>query len=279
MGPSGFLGSSDIGFFVVLPALALAAAMLDGGGPSGTSDRVLLGGLMILMVVSDVAGVAAVASLAVVAATRGRFRAVLPSVLGAVVVYGGWLLWQEPWASRVNDLSLDTVIRVPEAAWAMLGGAVSQALALPASYGPVLGVVLVGSLALWGVRGRLTTFDYVWVATAALYVVAVALMTLDPAGFDPLAEPHAFALAWLLVPAAVPHIRAGEGRPRVVVLSVAAVLVIAGSFHALDASLDGAEQAAAESTAAHRGGAQGSSSTANPRSARRCSTSLGTGAH
>ncbi len=111
----------------------------------------------------------------------------------------------------------------------------------------MLGVVLVGSLALWGVRGRLTTFDYVWVATAALYVVAVALMTPDPAGFDPLAEPHAFALAWLLVPAAVPHIRAGEGRPRVVVLSVAAVLVIAGSFHALDASLDGAEQAAAES--------------------------------
>jgi hypothetical protein len=247
LGPSGFLSGSDIGFFVVLPALALAAAMLDGGGPRSTSDRVLLGGLMILMVVSDVAGVAAVASLAAVAAARGRFRAVLPSVLGAVVVYGGWLLWQEPWASRVDGLSLDTVIRVPEAAWAMLGGAVSQALALPASYGPVLGVVLVGSLALWGVRGRLTTFDYVWVATAALYVVAVALTTPDPARFDPLAEPHVFALAWLLIPAAVPHITAGEGRPRVVVLSVAAVLVIAGSFHALDASLDAAEQTTAES--------------------------------
>ncbi|HEY5728107.1 MAG TPA: hypothetical protein VIV08_05795, partial [Acidimicrobiia bacterium] len=50
----------------------------------------------------------------------------------------------------------------------------------------------------------------------------------------------------LLVPAAVPHIKAGEGRPRVVVLTVAAVLVIAGSLHALDASLDRAEQAAAE---------------------------------
>jgi hypothetical protein len=202
---------------------------------------------MTLMVVSDVAGVAAVASLAAVASARGRFRAVLPSVLCAVVVYGGWLLWQEPWASRVDGLSLDTVIRVPEAAWAMLGGAVSQALALPASYGPVLGVVLVGSLALWGVRGRLTTFDYVWVATAALYVVAVALTTPDPARFDPLAEPHAFALAWLLVPAAVPHITAGEGTPRVVVLSVAAVLVIAGSFHTLDASLDAAEQTTTES--------------------------------
>ena len=246
LGPSGFLGSSDIGFFVVLPALALAAAMLDGDGPTGTSDRVVLGGLMVLMVVSDAAGVTAVASLAVIAAIRGRFRAVLPSVLGAVVVYGGWLLWQEGSVSWVSDLSMDTVLRVPEAAWSMFGGAVSQALALPASYGPVFAIVVAAALVLWGVRGRLTTFDYVWLATAALYVVVAALMTPDPSVFDPLAAPHAFALAWLLVPAAVPHIRAGEGTPRVVVLSVAAILVIAGSLHALDASLDGAEQAAAE---------------------------------
>ncbi len=232
---------------MVLPALALAAAMLDGGGPTSTSDRVILGGLMVLMVVSDAAGVAAVAALAAVAAARGRFRAVLPSFIGGVAVYGGWLLWQEPWASRVTDLSLDTVIGVPEAAWAMLGRAVSQAVALPPSYGPVLAVVLIAALALWGVRGRLATFDYAWLATAAFYVVVVALMTPDPSGFDPLAEPLAFALAWLLVPAAVPHMRAGEGTPRVVVLSVAAVLVIAGSLHALDTSLDVAEQAAAES--------------------------------
>ena len=246
LGPSGFLGSSDIGFFIVLPALALAAAMLDGGGPRGTSDRVVLGGLMVLMVVSDAAGVAAVASLAVVAAARGRFRAVLPSVLGAVAVYGGWLLWQEPWSSRgVRPVARD---RAQGAGGGMghAGRRGSQALALPPSYGPVLAVVLVGSLALWGVRGRLTTFDYVWLATAALYVVVVALTTPDPSRFDPLAEPYAFALAWLLVPAAVPHIRAGQGTARVVVLSVAAVLVIAGSLHALDASLDAAEQTAAE---------------------------------
>ena len=213
LGPSGFLGSSDIGFFVVLPALALAAAMLDGGGPTGTSDRVFLGGLMVVMVVSDVAGVAAVASLAVVAATRGRFRAVLPSVLGAVVVYGGWLLWQVGWVDRVTDLSLETVLWVPETAWSMLGGAVSQALALPASYGPVLAVVVVAALVLWGVRGRLTTFDHVWIVTAALLRRSGHADLVGPGEFDPLAEPYVFALAWLLVPAVLPHIGAGEGRP------------------------------------------------------------------
>jgi hypothetical protein len=247
LGPSGSLGGSDVGFLVVLPALALAASMIDGGGPTRTSDRVVLGGLMVVMVVSDAAGVAAVAGLVVVAVARGHFRAVMPGFLTAAVIYGGWLLWQEPWASRVSALSLETIVTVPEAAWAMLGGAVSQALSLPPSYGPVLAVVLVGALALWGIRGRLATFDYIWVATAALYVVVVALMTPDPAGFDPLAEPHAFALAWLLVPATVPNLRVGVGTPRVVVLSVAAILVVAGSLHALDASLDRAEQIAAES--------------------------------
>ncbi len=244
LGPSGFLGSSDIGFFVVLPALALAAAMLDGGGPTGTSDRVLLGGLMVLMVVSDVAGVAAVASLAVVAAARGRFRAVLPSVLGAVVVYGGWLVWQEGWAGRVTDLSMDTVLRVPETAWSMLGGAVSQAVALPASYGPVLAIVIVAALVLWGVRGRLTTFDHVWIVTAVLFVLVITLTAATPGELDPLAEPYVFAVAWLLVPAVLPHVGVGEGSPRVIVLSVVAILVVAGSLNALVASLDRVELAA-----------------------------------
>ena len=203
---------------------------------------------MVLMVVSDAAGVAAVAALAAVAAARGRFRAVLPSFIGGVAVYGGWLLWQEPWASRVTDLSLDTVVGVPEAAWAMLGGAVSQAVALPPSYGPVLGVVLVGSLALWGVRGRLTTFDYVWVATAALYVVAVALDDSRAGQVRPAGRAACLRPRLALGPCCGPSTsRPAKGRLRVVVLSVAAVLVIAGSFHALDASLDGAEQTAAES--------------------------------
>ncbi len=244
LGPSGFLGSSDIGFFIVLPALALAAAMLDGGGPRGTSDRVVLGGLMVL-VVSDAAGVAAVASLAVVAAARRRFRAVLPSVLGAVAVYGGWLLWQEPWSSGVSGLSLETVLRVPEAAWAMLGGAGSQSpgasteLWAGARRGPgrVAGPV--------GCRGRLTTFDYVWLATAALYVVVVALRTPDPSGSTrwPSPTPSPSPGSWF--PLRSRTSGPGKGR-RVVVLSVAAVLVIAGSLHALDASLDAAEQTAAE---------------------------------
>jgi hypothetical protein len=242
LGPSGSLGGSDVGFFVVLPALALAAAMLDGDGPSGTGDRVILGGLMVLMVVSDPAGVAAVAALAGVAAVRGRLGAVLPGFLVASAVYAAWLVWQEPW----TGVSLDTLLSMPEVAWAMLGGALSQALALPAAYGPVLAVVLIGALVLWGVRGRLGTFDYIWVATAALYVVVAVLTGTDQAGFDPLIEPHAFALAWLLVPATVPNLRVGEGAPRVVVVSAAAILVVAGSLHALDASLDRVEQIAAE---------------------------------
>ena len=254
LGPSGFLGSSDVGFFLVLPALALAAAMLDGDGPKGTSDRIVLGGLMVLMVVSDAAGVAAVASLAGVAAARGRFRAVLPSVLGAVVVYGGWLLWQEAWVNEVTHLSGDSVLRAPQTAWSMLGDAVSRAVALPVSYGPVLAIVVVGSLVLWGVRGRLTTFDHVWTATAVLYVVVLALTTGTLAEPDPPNGLHAAAVAWLLVPAVVPHIRVGAGRPRVVVLSVVAILVVVGSLNSLIESLDQAEQAAAEAAPAHPSG-------------------------
>jgi hypothetical protein len=244
VGSSGLLGSSHIGFLLVPPALALAATMLDGGGPKGTSDRVVLGGLMVLMVVSDETGVAAVVALAVVAAARGRFRPVLPSLVGAVAIYGGWLLWQEGWVRRVTDL--DTIVRSPRLAWSMMGEAVSQAVALPPSYGAVLAIIVIGSLVLWGVRGRLTTFDYVWSAAAAVYVMIAALSSDTLAVADSPTGLHALAIAWLLVPAVVPHIRVGVGRPRVVVLSVTAILVVVGSLNSLIETLDRTEQAASE---------------------------------
>ena len=95
-GSSTFLTTATIGHHLVVPAVALAAAMYAAGGPRWMwSDQLVFAALILLLVVSTSSGIAGAAALGIVGLCLGRFWRVAPGFVPAAVVYLGWLATTE----------------------------------------------------------------------------------------------------------------------------------------------------------------------------------------
>ena len=207
LGASGVLNSTSMGAFLVLPAVAVAASILDGGGPRSARESVFLGVLIVGMVITTSSGIAATAAIAVVSVAAGRIRHAALPVLAGVAVYGLWLVSFQGDNAGARLPTLETVAAIPGSMIRMVGAAAARTLVLPSSWAGFVAVVLIALVAIWFRQGRLTKFDAVWLLMSAAYIVMVTVVRVGTGRQDPENIRFGFILTWLIVPALVPHIR------------------------------------------------------------------------
>ncbi len=225
-GSSTFLTTATIGHHLVVPAVALAAAMYAAGGPRWVwSDQLVFAGLILVLVVSTSSGIAG-------AGRAGDRRPVPRPVLA-----GGPRVRpcrrRLPWlAGDDRGHRCNVVLDRPRLAsrrshqpLGMMSPAVARTLAFPAEYGPVLVVVLAGALLVWTFRRRLGAFEAVWVVMAVVWMTMAIVIRVESGTIAIGATRYGYLLSLFLVPAVVPHIRLG-GRATVRRLAVAAVVVV-----------------------------------------------------
>ena len=228
LGSSSFLNAVTIGHHLVLPALALAAAMYVAGGPRRTwGDQLTFAALALTMVVSTSVGIAAVAALGIVGVCLGRLRTVAPSLAPAAVAYLAWLMAYP--GGGAPSFSLGTLLAVPRTLWTMVAPTVARTLALPLTLGPALAVILVGSLVVWTMRGRLGPFEAVWLLTAVIYMTVIIVTRVVPGPVSAAAARYGYLIGWLLVPAVVPHLRLSRNAGLRWIAVGLGVLIVAGN--------------------------------------------------
>ncbi len=230
-GSSTFLTTATIGHHLVIPAVALAAAMYAAGGPRWVwSDQLVFAALILVMVVSTSSGIAGAAALGIVGLCLGRFWRVAPGFVPAAVVYLDWLATAEGTGATSTSIDLDSLLAVPTNLWEMMSPAIARTLAFPAEYGPVLVVVVTGALLVWTFRRRLGAFEAVWVVMAVVWMTMAIVVRVESGTIAIGATRYGYLLSLFLVPAVVPHVRLG-GRPTVRRLAIAAVVavVVAGN--------------------------------------------------
>ncbi len=213
-GSSTFLTAATIGHHLVIPAVALAAAMYAAGGPRWVwSDQLVFAGLILVLVVSTSSGIAGAAALGIVGLCLGRFWRVAPGFVPAAVVYLSWLATAEETGAGSSSIDLDSLLAVPTNLWEMMSPAIARTLAFPTEYGPVLVVVLVGALLVWTFRRRLGAFEAVWVVMAVVWMTMAIVIRVESGTIAIGATRYGYLLSLFLVPAVVPHIRLARAMP------------------------------------------------------------------
>ena len=228
---STFLTAATIGHHLVMPAVALAAAIYAAGGPRWMwSDQFVFAGLILLLVVSTSSGVAA-AAVGIVGLCLGRFWRVVPGFVPAAVVYLGWLVTAEGTGATSTSIDLDSLLAVPTNLWLVMAPAVARTLAFPAEYGPILAVVLAGALLVLTFRRRLGAFEAVWIVMAVVWMTMVIVVRVTPGNVAIGATRYGYLLSLIVIPAVVPHIRLGRSATvrRLVVTAVVVVVVAANA--------------------------------------------------
>ena len=230
-GSSTFLTAATIGHHLVVPAVALAAAMYAAGGPRWIwSDQLVFAGLVLVLVVSTSSGIAAAAALGIVGVCLGRFWRVAPGFVPAAIVYLGWLATTEATGATSSSIGIDSLLAVPTNLWEMMAPAVARTLAFPADYGPVLVVVLVGALLVWTFRRRLGAFEAVWVVMAVVWMTMALVIRVESGVIAIGATRYGYLLSLFLVPAVVPHVRLPRNATvRRLTVAAVVVVVIAGN--------------------------------------------------
>jgi hypothetical protein len=230
-GSSTFLTAATIGHHLVIPAVALAAAMYAAGGPRWLwGDQLFFAGLILLLVVSTSSGIAGAAALGIVGLCLGRFWRVAPGFIPAAVAYLGWLATTEDTGATSASVKMDSLLAVPTELWEMMAPAVARTLAFPMEYGPVLVLVLVGALLVWTFRRELGTFEAVWVVMAVVWMTMAIVVRVASGTIAVGATRYGYLLSLFLVPAVVPHIRlARNATVRRLTVAAIVVVVIAGN--------------------------------------------------
>jgi hypothetical protein len=188
------------------------------------------------MVVSTSSGIAAVAALGVVGTCLGRFRAVAPPLAPVIIGYIAWLTANPGGGTEASGLG--ALLDVPGTMWEMVAPTAAGALALPSTLGPVLAVLLVGVLAVWTLRGRLGSFEAVWLLAAVIWMTMIIVARVVPGPVSATAVRYSYLITWFLVPAIVPHLRLSKRAWVRWVTVAAAVLVVVGNVVQLKAGLD-----------------------------------------
>jgi hypothetical protein len=224
LGTSTFLTAATIGHHLVIPALALAAALYDAGGPRDRKEQAVLAGLLALLVLSTSLGVAAAAGLGVVALVTGRFWRVLPSFLGVGAAYLVWYVAFPREGGGALDISLDALVALPGNLWTMVPPAFWRSLSVSSVFGPALVLTTVAAMIWWVARRRMTVFDGVWLATALAYMGMVIMLRVATGRATADSPRYGYLIMWMLIFVIVPHLRLPERR----VVRAAIVVAVIG---------------------------------------------------
>ena len=224
LGASGVVNATTMGAFLVLPAVAVAASVLEGGGPRSARESLFLGVLIVGMVLTTSSGLAATAAIGVVSVAAGRIRhAVLP-ILAGLVTYGLWLISFQGENAGARLPTMDVLVAIPGSMVRMVGAAAARTLVLPTSWAVFVALPLIALVAIWFRQGRLSKFDAVWLLMSAAYMVMVTLVRVGTGRQGPDNIRFGFVLTWLMVPALVPHIRLPSNEQLRRVITIAALV-------------------------------------------------------
>ncbi len=243
LGTSWYLQAWFIGIMIVSACLLAAALLVEGRAEPEWHHVLLLFGLLLLSVMSAGAGVAVLAGTGLVMLLTRRWRWLI-AVAAAALVYLAWFMHYHVSSEADLATSPGSLLAMPRQMFTVLQSALHKVLGLPESFGPVLAVMLILWLGYLALRGRLSVFDWVLLASITAFLGLVVM-----ARANTLHDRYSNDLLPWLLPVVVPRLRIVARRGGYLAAGVVVAVILAGNLSRLENGIETRTAAVADSRA------------------------------